>query len=411
MPANISRFCGATALLLMTTSISISSVEGADAYPLITDPNAGGLAFDAMDIFSFGANYAINDEAQLEGNQVLSINQTGVVAGGTGAGMSIPISNGENGIDESFDGGANDILNEDPPNGTSPNSVFATIGNPSGKLENGNVIRYSAWFRSDPANPITVDPGIQPVLKFEFWKQALSGNQDTNGGQSQPMFGDKVFDQDQHGGVLGIPAADKAQWIDFDGDGIVTDPAAADEDRVSSISTTAWILVENSYTVNDADWLGIADDAYDVGDIEEIRAVMFLGDFGSTDLSGDGDGGNLLVDNLLVEVFRDAASVTPNTNPDPGAAPIGLPGDYNENNAVDAADYVLWRERNNSTFGLPNDDTPGVGPDDYTRWRTNFGRTSAGASNAVSAAVPEPMGTACVLWCLIAAASFHKREH
>ena len=97
MQANISRFCGATALLLMTTCFS--SVEGANAYPLITDPNAGGLAFDAMDIYSFGANYAIDDDAQLEGNQILSISQTGVVAGGTGAGFSIPLSNGENGID------------------------------------------------------------------------------------------------------------------------------------------------------------------------------------------------------------------------------------------------------------------------------------------------------------------------
>jgi hypothetical protein len=288
--------------------------------------------------------------------------------------------------------------------------VFATIGNPSGKLENGNVIRYSAWFRSDPANPITVDPGIQPVLKFELWKEALSGNQDTNGGQTQPLFGDKVFDQDQHGGTLGIPAADKAQWIDFDGDGMVTDTAASTEDRVSSVSTTAWTLVENMYTVNDADWMGIADDVYDVADIEEIRAVLFLGDFGSTDLRGDGDGGNLLIDNLLVEVFRDAASVTPNTNPDPGAAPIGLPGDYNENNAVDAADYVLWRERSGSTFGFPNDDTPGAGADDYTRWRTNFGRTSIAASALASAAVPEPMDIACILWGLITAGWFRKRK-
>jgi hypothetical protein len=407
MRSKIQALCGVT-ILFVVAFTRPSDVAGANAYPLITDPDTGGLAFGALDIFSFGANYMIDDAAQLNGNEVLSISQSGLVAGGTGAGMSLPISNGENGIEGSLDGANNDILNDDPPNGTPANSVFTAIGNPSGKLENGNVIRYSAWFRSDPANPITVDPQIQPVLKFELWKQALSGNQDTNGGQVQPLFGDKVFDQDQHGGTLNIAAVDKAQWIDIDGDGMVIDASAGAEGRTSSISTAAWTLVETTYTVNDTDWLGIADDVYDVGDLEEIRAVLFLGDFGSTDLSGDGDGGNLLVDNLLVEVFRNAAAVTPNTNPDPGAAPAGLAGDYNQNNAVDAADYALWRDRNGTATSLPNDDTAGVGPDDYTRWRANFGRTSTGGSALATAAVPEPAGVVSVLCYIVAAASFRR---
>jgi hypothetical protein len=178
---------------------------------------------------------------------------------------------------------------------------------------------------------------------------------------------------------------------------------------VSSISTTAWTLVEDSFTVNDADWLGIADDVYDVGDIEEIRAVLFLGDFGSTDLNGDGDGGNLLVDNVLVEVFRNAAAVTPNTNPNPAATPVGLPGDYNENNAVDAADYALWRDHNGTATALPNDDTAGVGADDYTRWRTNFGRTAgAGSSASAAAAVPEPTGALSLLCAIFVAAGLFR---
>ena len=325
MRSNMHLFCGVSTLLLCA-ALTRSPLLAANAYPLFTDPNAGGLNFGATDIFSFGAKYSVNDAAQLNGNAVVSIAQFGQGAGGTGAGLSVPISNGENGINQSLDGAQNQDVNVDAPNTTAANSVFATIGNASGKLENGNVVRYSAWFRGDPANPITVDPQIQPVLKFEFWKQALSTNQDTNGGQLQPFFGDKVFDQDQHGGALGIPAVDKAQWIDFNGDGVVIDVAAQGESRVSSISTTAWTLVESQYTVNDADWLGIADDMYQVDDIEEIRAVMFFGDFAGSNLSGDGNGGNLLIDNVLVEVFRNVAAVTPNTSPDPGAAPAGLPG-------------------------------------------------------------------------------------
>ncbi len=69
----------------------------------------------------------------------------------------------------------------------------------------------------------------------------------------------------------------------------------------------------------------------------------------------------------------------------------GLPGDYNENDAVDAADYSTWRDRLGSGTALPNDDTAGVGADDYTRWKTNFGMTlPPGAGSLSATAVPEP---------------------
>jgi hypothetical protein len=66
----------------------------------------------------------------------------------------------------------------------------------------------------------------------------------------------------------------------------------------------------------------------------------------------------------------------------------GLPGDYNENDAVDAADYTTWRDRFGNATSLPNDDTAGVGTDDFDRWKTNFGHTNPGAASAT--AVPEP---------------------
>jgi hypothetical protein len=49
-------------------------------------------------------------------------------------------------------------------------------------------------------------------------------------------------------------------------------------------------------------------------------------------------------------------------------------GDYNDNESVDAADYVLWRDGG----PLTNDPTPGVGPGDYTFWRANFGKVGLG---------------------------------
>jgi hypothetical protein len=71
----------------------------------------------------------------------------------------------------------------------------------------------------------------------------------------------------------------------------------------------------------------------------------------------------------------------------------GVPGDYNDNGIVDAADYVLWRKNLGSGTSLSNDDTPGVGADDYTRWRANFGKTagSGAALGSISkVSVPEP---------------------
>ncbi len=67
----------------------------------------------------------------------------------------------------------------------------------------------------------------------------------------------------------------------------------------------------------------------------------------------------------------------------------GLPGDYNANGTVDAADYVLWRnggplENEVATIGQ-------VTLEDYTEWRTRFGTMAGGgASLGISGAVPEP---------------------
>jgi T5SS/PEP-CTERM-associated repeat protein len=62
-----------------------------------------------------------------------------------------------------------------------------------------------------------------------------------------------------------------------------------------------------------------------------------------------------------------------------------LPGDYNADGVVDAADYVVWRRTDGSQVG-------------YDLWRTNFGRTAgAGAGTSSTVAVPEPAGILMVL--------------
>jgi hypothetical protein len=85
--------------------------------------------------------------------------------------------------------------------------------------------------------------------------------------------------------------------------------------------------------------------------------------------------------------------------------PAGVPGDYNNNGVVDAADYVAWRENLNQSVTLPNDATPGtVSAADYDVWRANFGRTvGSGSAFAAGDAVPEPAALALLLLGCLAA--------
>jgi hypothetical protein len=62
-------------------------------------------------------------------------------------------------------------------------------------------------------------------------------------------------------------------------------------------------------------------------------------------------------------------------------APVPIAGDYNHDNVVDAADYIVWRN------GLGTSYTQA----DYDVWRAHFGQTAgSGAGIRSSSAVPEP---------------------
>jgi hypothetical protein len=67
-----------------------------------------------------------------------------------------------------------------------------------------------------------------------------------------------------------------------------------------------------------------------------------------------------------------------------------VPGDYNEDGFVNAADYPVWRDHLGQSFQLPNEgdgQTPGdVTPEDYDFWKSQF----AGGGGAVAVGVPEP---------------------
>jgi hypothetical protein len=73
-----------------------------------------------------------------------------------------------------------------------------------------------------------------------------------------------------------------------------------------------------------------------------------------------------------------------------------IPGDYNSDGSVDAADYVLWRKTPNNFGG---------NLDGFNTWRANFGEPAGSLSaESVDAAVPEP---APLIMLIVAAIGFH----
>lgn len=361
-----------------------------DLQPLRDDPQTqAGADFGQLNGFADAPAFFLDQTGTLGGNNFSVYTMDGTTGSG-GAGLTVFASNGENGI-TSTEGGANpDIDNEQPVN-----PAIAALNN-SGKLENGNVIRFSAWMRQDPNDPVTAVPQIEPVLKIELWKEAKSGFADFEP-PDFPRFGDRIWDTDQNAGKSLFDGADQSQadWVDMNNSGTTSfgNPVS------QSLVTDEWRLVETELVIDDDPlddgfgW-GIGADLFTVADVEEIRGVLFFGDFASTDLT---DAGSIWVDNVLLEIFADEASVTPNTNPMPVEA-AGLSGDFNNDGTVDAADYTLWRDNlgaaDESSINNLGDGNNGVDSADYALWKGNFGMTAGGGSGS---AIPEPASASMVL--------------
>ena len=84
--------------------------------------------------------------------------------------------------------------------------------------------------------------------------------------------------------------------------------------------------------------------------------------------------------------------------------PSTIPGDYNADGIVDAADYTVWRDNVGNAIQLPNDDSLGIATDDYERWKVHFGAsTELFADNlAIRSVVPEPSLIAVAILIIVA---------
>jgi hypothetical protein len=76
-----------------------------------------------------------------------------------------------------------------------------------------------------------------------------------------------------------------------------------------------------------------------------------------------------------------------------GILAVILPGDYNNNGIVDAADYIVWRNTlGQSGTGLAADGNNNgiIDAGDFDVWRSHFGQTAgSGADISTNDAVPE----------------------
>jgi hypothetical protein len=107
----------------------------------------------------------------------------------------------------------------------------------------------------------------------------------------------------------------------------------------------------------------------------------------SPDSPAIGHGSNLL--NLLHDQRGDTYARVVGGAVDIGAFELqtvagpGLPGDYNTNQAVDAADFVIWRKTKGSNVlqyaGADGSGNSKIDDADYDVWRGNFGASSSGS--------------------------------
>jgi hypothetical protein len=80
----------------------------------------------------------------------------------------------------------------------------------------------------------------------------------------------------------------------------------------------------------------------------------------------------------------------------PPIAP-GVLGDFNEDDTVDAADYVVWRHNELANTALPNDGGLTTQALRYGLWRGHFGEARMPGSGSELAAAPEPATLALML--------------
>jgi hypothetical protein len=109
------------------------------------------------------------------------------------------------------------------------------------------------------------------------------------------------------------------------------------------------------------------------------RPIVFFNNVPLSNFQGDPNHSVFIFDTSLIEVVE-----------------VSLPGDFNSDEQVSAADYTVWRDSlgTSNPLGGNGDETGASGgivdQADYALWASNFGQGAPGLGVVAVAAVPEP---------------------
>jgi hypothetical protein len=181
-------------------------------------------------------------------------------------------------------------------------------------------------------------------------------------------------------GILGGPAG--ANHLELGaGSGAAFDGLNdADPHEIVLTLTRVAAGVKIQVSVDGTIYVDVTDEGIDPD--TNLPAGLFISEF---DVIGFGIGSNNVAFDYRLDNIR---LVT--------ASLMGLPGDFNFDGTVDAADYVVWRKNFGTSNPLPNEtESPGaVDAADFDAWRANFGAMASGGGSVLGPpsemTVPEP---------------------
>lgn len=160
--------------------------------------------------------------------------------------------------------------------------------------------------------------------------------------------------------------------------------------ETGSLDATGLTGIDNAGT----DWIaGLSNDDQEIREFNQSFANPFLTlpPLAAINLGAIFDGGDQDLDFNFLQFGESTASeglvVYEEYTP-----PTGLPGDFNEDDVVNLADYTVWRNNLGSSSSLPNDGDLGtpISADHYALWKSQFGQAALGALELSNSQVPEP---------------------
>lgn len=166
---------------------------------------------------------------------------------------------------------------------------------------------------------------------------------------------------------------------------------------------------DTQFTFSRSDLMVVADSAVESSEYLKATFTGFIPILAS-------DGGTTFAQVVMPSggagVFHGAFAVRPIGGGQPQIAVFEqvaftlLPGDFNNDRVVDAADYCVWRDNlgdsEESSLNWSGDGMNGVDAGDYALWRSQFGQTFSASPSSSKMSAPDPdsvlIAAAALLW-------------